>query len=255
MQTNTPSLWTSVDYMRNQNRRNSLLYMHAALMLYKETFKATWQSTLAKCCIDSALVLECVNLLQHLAAQCNIKLIWLPAHAGIYGNEVVDKLADHAAKRPIMGPEPITAIDYELIRTANEKWLEKQLAQMWNNEQGCTHTKCFVTTANPSISKQILNMTKQDTRIITGLLTGHCKMNQHLARLRLRDDPDCDLCGTAHETARHIVCECSGTSSTRQSMYGKTTMLPEDICKFPLLKLSAFFKKCCESNIRLSHIF
>lgn len=57
-----------------------------------------------------------------------------------------------------------------------------QLAQMRNNENAKT--------------KQIVDMSKSESRIATGLLTGHCKLEPtHLAQLRPSDDPDCNLCG------------------------------------------------------------
>lgn len=200
--------------------------------------------SLTKCCIDSALELECIQLLQQLGANNAIKLIWLPAHANIYGNEVADKLAAEAAKRTTISPEPITALDYKLIRKTNEERLENQLAQMWRNERGCAHTKYFISHADPSIANQVINMSKSDIRIVMGLLTGHCKLNQHLARLRLRDDPDCDQCGNAIESAKHKICECDEFATIRQNLYGNTTILPENLCKFPLAKLVTFFKKC-----------
>lgn len=171
-------------------------------------------------------------MLQQIATHNTVKLIWLPGHAGIYGNEVADRLADQAARRPTVGPEPLTAINYKLIRDTNAKWLYSQLAQMWNNVQGCSHTKCFVNQADPSITKQILNMSKQNIRIVIGLLAGHCKVNQHLAHLRLRDDPDCDLCGMTNETAKHIVCDCVGTANTRHDIYGKAIVMPREMANF-----------------------
>lgn len=42
-------------------------------------------------------------------------------HAGIYGNAVGDKLADQAYRRPTTGPEFTTAIDYRMIRAANDE--------------------------------------------------------------------------------------------------------------------------------------
>lgn len=53
-------------------------------------------------------------------------------------------------------PPPITAIDYKLIRKTNDEWLKEKLA--WNNEQGCSHTKCFVTHANPSMTIDYANI-------------------------------------------------------------------------------------------------
>lgn len=227
--------------------------IHGNIAIYSDSAVAL--STLANSCIDSALVLECIQMLKQLAEHSNVKLIWLPAHAGIYGNEVADSLAKQASRRLTVGPEPITAIDYTLVKKINEEGQEQQTAQMWSSEKGCSHTKCFINGANSSITEQLLNMSKPDIRIVTGLLTGHCRVNQHLVRLGLRDDPDCDLCGKTAEVARHIVCDCDTIAPIRKNVYNTEHILPREVTKFPLRKLVEFYKKGSEQYNHLSQIF
>lgn len=98
-------------------------------------------------------------------------------------------------------------------------------------------------------------MSKHDIRIVVGLITGHCKLNSHLAKMRARDDPDCDLCGNTAETARHILCECPALASIRQRIFAKPIVQESEILKHPLQKVVTFYRKCSENNYHISRAF
>lgn len=63
------------------------------------------------------------------------------------------------------------------------------------------------------ITKPLLSMSKADMRLCIGLYTGYCKLNDYKRKLRLRDDPDCDLCGKNFGSTRYIICECVALAS------------------------------------------
>lgn len=184
--------------------------------------------------------------------QCEVKLIWLPAHSGIQGNETADNIAKKAARMPNVGAEPITAIDKKLPKKIADTSLIKKLENSWRVEQRCEHTKYFVRNMD---TKQLMKMPKSEIRICIGLITGHCSLNYHLNKLRMRDDPDCDLCGRENETARHIVCDCLGLATIRMQTFAVPKVNTEDICKHSLHKLVTFYKKCSEKYYHLSRAF
>jgi hypothetical protein len=51
------------------------------------------------------------------------------------------------------------------------------------------------------------------SRVVTGLLTGHNTLRRHLHLLGLSDSPLCRRRGTVNETAAHILCECETLAS------------------------------------------
>lgn len=120
---------------------------------------------------------------------------------------------------------------------------------------GGEHTKSTLLRIDTDVTRQLLWMSKSDMRLSIGLITGHCKLNDHMRKLRLRDDPDCDLCGRNVESARHIICECIALASIRTQTFGKPRILPEEICKYTIRKLLSFARKCSERNRHLSIAF
>ncbi|KAJ4441914.1 hypothetical protein ANN_11774 [Periplaneta americana] len=59
--------------------------------------------------VTSGLVLNCLNILSTLAEQNETKLIWVPGHCGIEGNEKVE-LVRQGATAKYIGPEPVLGI-------------------------------------------------------------------------------------------------------------------------------------------------
>ena len=67
------------------------------------------------------------------------------------------------------------------------------------------------------------------SRVVTGLLTGHNTLGRHLYLLRLIDSPLCRACGIKEETSAHILCECEALAPLRHTYLGSFFLEPEDI--------------------------
>lgn len=205
--------------------------------------------------IDSSTVLECINILQDLATTNEVTVFWIPSGSGIYGHTQADLLAKAAADLTFSASEPQTIIKRSIARETKEKWTTKSITNAWRASTTGEHTKCFLRELNQIVSQQILNMNKNHTRIVIGLITGHCKVNSHLVKMRLRDDPDCELCGRTQETAMHIISECESIKSVRKHVYGKEIVETQQILKHPVKKLINFYQLCCEYHSRFIRIF
>jgi hypothetical protein len=62
---------------------------------------------------------------------------------------------------------------------------------------------------------QLLNLSRNQLRIMTGLLTGHCHLKGHLFKLGLVNSPECNRCNQASETASHVLCDCEASAKLR----------------------------------------
>ncbi|GBP05915.1 hypothetical protein EVAR_71266_1 [Eumeta japonica] len=75
----------------------------------------------------------------------------------------------------------------------------------------------------------ILNLSRKDIRLYTGLITGHCRLNYHLKKLKLVNNDSCRLCKEGQETAEHILCECPAAYRCRTTYLGAGVLNPIDL--------------------------
>jgi hypothetical protein len=61
----------------------------------------------------------------------------------------------------------------------------------------------------------VLSLSREQFRVITGLLTGHNTLYKHLHLIGLRESPLCRKCGAEDETSAHILCKCESLASSR----------------------------------------
>ena len=74
-----------------------------------------------------------------------------------------------------------------------------------------------------------MSFNKTQSRVVTGLLTGHNTLRRDLYLLGLLDSPLCRRCGVKEETSAHILCECEALASLRHTHLGSFFLEPEDI--------------------------
>ena len=94
-------------------------------------------------------------------------------------------------------------------------------------------------------------MNKEDSTIITKVLTGHNNLKKHLYRTNMAIDPYCDFCDKLNqeeETSMHILNECIAFSKTRQETFGYhkldlDTLLENTKTATVLQKIVKYFKK------------
>ncbi|KAL1454832.1 hypothetical protein WDU94_008965 [Cyamophila willieti] len=81
----------------------------------------------------------------------------------------------------------------------------------------------------PKRAKEMLSLSKEELRILTGLLTGHCSLKYHLNIMGLAENSTCRLCNEAPETAEHILCKCEAASHKRLKYFSRMIQTPEEV--------------------------
>jgi len=66
--------------------------------------------------VTSALDVDTVQALRQLAIYNSLRLVWVPGHRGIHGNEMADALARKASAMPFIGLEPFAGITVTMVQ-------------------------------------------------------------------------------------------------------------------------------------------
>jgi hypothetical protein len=130
------------------------------------------------------------------------------AHAGIYGNEMADRLAEEAARSDGTNYGysriPVSAIYREVAEEAIQKWQEQ-----WTKTSKAETTKQHFPTVMDRIGTKI-NLTPK----LNTVLSGHGKTKAYPYRFNLREDANC-ICLKDDQTMNHLLFHCTKTSIQR----------------------------------------
>jgi hypothetical protein len=110
-----------------------------------------------------------------------------------------------------VGPHPALGVSRQDTRRIR-RWLVNRHLARWrglgNTETGSrSHFGTLL---------RFLSFNNIQSRVFTGLLTGHNTLRMHLYLMGLSDSPLCRRCGAEGETSPHILCECEALPSLRQ---------------------------------------
>jgi ribonuclease HI len=166
--------------------------------------------------INSKLVWNCLECLLKLATHNKVTLAWVPGHHDIQGNEKADALAKLGSTTTFTGPEPVFGVTKTQIRGCLNSWIVRQHQNHWNRVSGLRHSKSMMTSPSKALTAEILKLTRNQIRTMTGLITGHCTLRKHLHTMGIyKDEPVCRLCDEEEETASHIIYECVALENWR----------------------------------------
>jgi hypothetical protein len=165
--------------------------------------------------IKCKLVWDCHQSLVKLAEHNRIELVWVPGHMGIDGNEIADQLARQGSSHPFIGPENALGISAKVARGVIRDWTSTKDEEHWQSICGQKQAKGFLKKPCARKYDELLNLSRNQLRIMTGLLTGHCHLKGHLFKLGLVNSPECNRCKQASEAASHVLCDCEALTTLR----------------------------------------
>ncbi|KAJ8913990.1 hypothetical protein NQ315_008982 [Exocentrus adspersus] len=190
--------------------------------------------------ITSQVVLECTNSLAELGQRNKVRLVWVPGHCGVTGNEEADALARKGSSDTFTGPEPAVGLPYSYPQGSIDNWTREKCQVDWSRGIGLRQARLLIKGPGAAVTRSLVSLNRANIKIITGLLTGHDRLNKHLNTIGLSPDSRCRLCGTSDEDSVHVLCHCPRVIVNRHKHFGAGYLAPEDIREIPVDKVLAF---------------
>jgi ribonuclease HI len=171
--------------------------------------------------ISSSLVSQCWSSLQELSTYNRVKLLWVPGHSDIRGNEMADEMARRGSGSYFCGPEPCLPLSTTLVQQRTKDWAERVHYRQWTASTNCRQSKQWIVRPNRAMTRYLLSLTRNQLRILVSMITGHSRLKGHLHKMGLTQSPDCDACGMEEETTFHFLCVCPSLSTLRTRTFGR----------------------------------
>ena len=138
----------------------------------------------------------------------SITLVWIPAHRGHAGNELVDRLAKKGAvtsnpTKCLSVPKSKGFLRQEIKNAALADW-EKE----WKTQDHAQHCRSFYASPNPQKAAYAYKLARLELGRLVRIVTGHNNLRFFQTKIGLWTNPDCRLCGDGPETITHLINEC-----------------------------------------------
>ncbi|KAJ8982792.1 hypothetical protein NQ317_018493 [Molorchus minor] len=187
-------------------------------------------------CSDSQAALKAVfaprtrsvigNALEELARHKEVTLIW----NGVPGNEKADELARLGSEGRCLGPSSYLGITKQQVTAALNDWAYCTSKEHWRLSRGCRQARDFVTGPDPARSIWILGRSRGALNQLVGILTGHCKLRQHLSLLGIEEDSILPKVRSQDdETSYHFVGKCEAFMRLRLVVFGSRKLTREEL--------------------------
>ena len=115
----------------------------------------------------SKLLWECKSRLNSLGTTNQVKVIWVPGHTGVEGNEKADELARAGAA---LGDEEVErgsiGVSIQVIKSKIDDWVMREKINYWNSQRGLAHSKNFIKPFDCFNARYCLSLTRKRLRFI-----------------------------------------------------------------------------------------
>ena len=153
-------------------------------------------------------LMELMHQLNTLSKKAAVVLQWVPAHRGIRGNEMADRLAKEGSKME----QALVGLSFQETKAL--------IKNRWTKRNTCSLGTC---TYRPH-QDPIHLLTRGQQTAIFRLRTGHCRLKAHLRRMGVVESAVCE-CGDGLQTPEHVLQTCTRLNQLRLQTWPLSTDL------------------------------
>ena len=146
-------------------------------------------------------------------------MCWIPAHKGLFGNDLADDIAKQGAKSSDDECRVEVPIPGATIKLRIRNYVFKLWTNEWQQTQVAKHTKAFYLSPNPSKAKYVYKLARLELGRFIRLISGHNNLNYFQTRIGLANSEQCRFCDTEEETFLHLLYDCPRFWMTRREMF------------------------------------
>lgn len=172
--------------------------------------------------VRSRTVLDCKKALNAYCEYGTVRIIWVPGHYGVRGNEKANDLAVRA--RGLQATNLDNAKPFAATRTELRTWARNSHIALWNGEIVGRATKILWGDPNGDNTRKLLELSKKEISKTIGVLTGHTGLQSHLHKIGVADNSVCRACGEDDETLEHYLCHCPAFARNRSRFLGDDSL-------------------------------
>lgn len=139
-----------------------------------------------------------------------IKILWVPSHCDIMGNERADELANDAHENP----DDIIKIEKnfkEISENFYFTYLLKEWQENWDKSEKGRYTYSIIPKINTMAWHKNSHFSRLDNIFWHRLLSNHTRSASSLNRFNNANNPICS-CNKNYQTVNHIIFECERTN-------------------------------------------
>lgn len=194
--------------------------------------------------VKSTAVSRCRNELIRAATRHQVNICWVPGHCNIEGNEKADELARKGSNmeeaRAVNGIHaPICTLKRNIELDSRTK-----ANNAWSSRDDCIISRSLWPEINEKRTKSITELSKNNIRLATGIITGHCDIGYMAAKMGRASNDYCRSCGNEEEleTIKHFLCECPALERTRLLHLGALPRELEEVSNLEITDILNFTK-------------
>ncbi|XP_057691989.1 uncharacterized protein LOC130915851 [Corythoichthys intestinalis] len=131
-----------------------------------------------------------------------VEFVWVPAHVGIEGNEVVDILAKQSLRA--LGIERQGVLSRAEGKSIIGGYIQKRWQEYWEAQETGRHF--FSIQSQVGVGRR-LGRSRREEVVLSRMRIGHTGLNDSLHRIGKHKDGKCKHCGE-RETVEHILMVC-----------------------------------------------